>query len=228
MKASDVMTTAVISASPNDSVLSVVEKMLEHRISAVPVVDDENRVVGVVSEGDLMNRPETQTARTRSWWLDLFVDAEARAAGFLKMHGTRVRDVMTAPAITAAEDDSTAQIASKLERHHIKRVPIVRDGELVGIVSRANLLRSFASGVADHVEPTEAAHVREAILASLDEAGVMTHLVTVQVTDDAVELWGLVESPVQIAAARAAVEAAAPSKAVDNHLSVRPRVSHID
>lgn len=228
MKASDVMTTAVISASPQDSVLSVVEKMLEHRISAVPIVDDQNHVGGVVSEGDLMNRRETQTARSRSWWLDLFVGSEERAAGFLKTRGTRASDVMTAPAITATEDETAADVARKLERHHIKRVPIVRDGRLVGIISRANLLRSFASGAAERVEPTEATQVREAILTSLDEAGVMTHLIGVQVTDDAVELWGLVESPEQIAVARAAVEDAAPSKTLQNQLSVRPHLNQFD
>lgn len=125
MQASDIMTEKVITASPDDTVLSVVNKMLDNRISAVPVVDAEGRVVGIVSEGDLMNRPETETARRgRPWWLELFIGPEKQAQGFLKTHGTRVSDVMTRRVVTATEDEPAAEIARKLERHRIKRVPI--------------------------------------------------------------------------------------------------------
>lgn len=221
MKASDFMTDKVITASPDDTILSVVEKMLEHRISAVPVVDREGRVVGIVSEGDLMNRPETETSRSRSWWLDLFTGPDEQARHFLEMHGTRASDVMTQPVVTATEDDSPSEIARKLERHHIKRVPIVRDDKLVGIVSRANLLRFFASGGGQQVSDADTAVVRDAILTRLEDAGVKTHLLDVTVTKEMVELWGLVETRAQIAAARAAAEGEAPAKKIVNHLAVK-------
>jgi len=221
MKASDLMTDKVITASPDDTILSVVEKMLEHRISAVPVVDGEGRIVGIVSEGDLMNRPETETARNRSWWLDLFTGPDEQARNFLETHGTRASDVMTQPVVTATEDDSPSEIARKLERHHIKRVPIVRDDKLVGIVSRANLLRFFASSGSRQVNDADTAVIRDAILARLEEAGIRTHLLGVTVTEDMVELWGLVETRAQISAARAAAEEAAPAKKIVNHLAIK-------
>lgn len=224
MKASDIMTEKVITASPDESVLSIVQKMLDNGISGVPVVDEDGQVAGIVSEGDLLHRPETETVgRPRSWWLDLFVGPETRANEFLKTHGTRASDIMTAPAVTATEDESAADIARKLERHRIKRVPIVRDGRLVGIVSRANLLRTFAQGARTQAGAADNAEVRAAIMERLDTAGIMTHLLGVTVTDDTVELWGAVDSPAQVTAARAAAEGAAPSRTVENHLSVEDR-----
>lgn len=221
MNASEIMTTAVITAGPNDPVGSVVEKMLEHRISALPVVDADGTVVGIVSEGDLLRRAETQTARNRSWWLELLAGPEDTARDFLRTHGTRVADVMSGKVITVTEDESAADIARKLERHRIKRVPVVRGGTLVGIVSRANLLRTFASGVQAQATGDNAS-VRAAIEDLLEKAGILTHLVTVTVTDDTVELWGLVTTAEQIPAARAAAESAAPGRTVENHLSVEP------
>lgn len=221
MKASDIMTRTVITARADDTVDSVVEKLLTHRISAVPIVDDDDRVLGIVSEGDLMNRPETNTARRRPWWLELFSSPEEDTREFLKMHGTQASDVMTDRVITVSEDASAVEIARTLERHQIKRVPVVRDGRLVGIVSRANLLRSFASGARLQTEG-DAPHIRAAIINTLDGLGIMTHLLSVTVNDDSVQLWGLVTANDQIDAATGAAERVAPDKTVINHLSVAP------
>lgn len=226
MKASDFMTEKVITAQPDDTVESVVQTMLEHGVGAVPVVDADNRVLGVVSDGDLLNRPETGTARRRSRWLDLFSGSDVKAERFLKQHGTRARDVMTSPAVTATEDESAAQIAGKLERHRINRVPIVRDGVLVGIVSRGNLLRSFASGSAERGRSDDAT-TRAAIMDLLDDAGLASHLVSVIVHEGTVELWGVVDTASQVSAARAAAETAAPGATIQNYLSVKdPRARY--
>jgi CBS domain-containing protein len=221
VKAADIMTSEVITASPDDSVLSVVEKMLQHRISAVPVVDENDRVLGIISEGDLISRPENETARDHSWWLDLIMGPRDEAVDFLRTHGTRAADVMTTSVVTAQESDTAADIARKLERHHIKRVPVIRDGRLVGIVSRANLLRSFATGAIRQTESENNGEIRTAIVNRLKEAGLLTHLIDVTVGDETVELWGLVSSRTQAEAARAAVEGVAPSKRIENHLTVR-------
>lgn len=221
MNASDIMTDKVVTAHPDDTVLSIVDKMLDHRISAVPVIDEEGRVVGIVSEGDLLSRPETSTARRPSWWLSLFAAPDEQARAFLKSHGTRASDIMTRKVVTATEDESAADIARKLEQHHVKRVPIVRDGKLVGIVSRANLLRSFASGMGSDTADRESGTIRDTILSRLESAGIATHLLSVTVTDDTVELWGMAESSQQVTAVRAAAEGAAPSRTVVNNLSVR-------
>src|SRR5690606_22921397 len=122
---------------------------------------------GVVSEGDLMNRPETETRhKAHSWWLPLLSGPTEQASDFLKVYGSKVRDVMTASPVTATEDETPAEIAQKLERHRIKRVPIVRDGKLVGIVSRANLLRCFGQvAQAQTQRPVgDAVTIREAIM----------------------------------------------------------------
>lgn len=222
MKAHDVMTVDVITATPHDTVESVVETMLNHRISAVPVVDAEGLVVGIVSEGDLLNRRETGTSHRRRFrWLDLIADPGTSARAFLKTDGTRASDVMTSPVITVEEDLSVADIARKLERHGIKRVPVVREGRLVGIVSRANLLRSFAHGAEDHAD---AAQLRETLMNRLTSAGIAKHLVSITVSDDRIELWGDVEAPEQITAARAAAEAVAADRAIENNLTVRQQV----
>lgn len=221
MKASDIMTAQVITASPDDTVLSIVEKMLENRISAVPIVDEHGRLLGIVSEGDLMNRSETETERRpRPRWLEFFVGPERLAKDFLKSHGTRASDVMTRSLVTGTEDESAADIARKLERHHIKRVPIVRDDKLVGIVSRANLLRSFAQGATAAARDGDAGRIQDEIMKRLAGAGIMTHLLAVTVTADTIELWGAVDSPAQVTAARAAAESVAPTRTVENHLTV--------
>lgn len=221
MNVSDLMTRDVITAHADDSIESAVEKMLRHHISALPVVNTTGDVVGIVSEGDLMDRPETQTAKERSWWLELFRSPETNARDFLKSHGTRVSDVMSAPVISVGEDDTAAHIARTLERHRIKRVPVLRDRALVGIVSRAKLLRGFASDAATDTS-TDAASACERIYELFNEAGLMTHLISLTIADGTVELWGMVSTSEQIAAARAAAERGAPGLKVENHLSLGP------
>ncbi|HRO60692.1 MAG TPA: CBS domain-containing protein [Burkholderiaceae bacterium] len=224
MKATDIMTVDVITASPDDSVQSLVEAMLENRISALPVVDAEGRVLGIVSEGDLMNRPETQTRhKSRSWWLHLLAGPAEQANDFLKIYGSKASDVMTAAPVTATEDETPAEIAQKLERHRIKRVPIVRDGKLVGIVSRANLLRSFGQFAQQHRPAVDAATTREAIMDRLNGAGIRSNWVNVIVTADAIELWGAVEIQAQVDAAAAAARSVDSSRRIVNYLAVMDR-----
>lgn len=140
MQAKDVMTAPVVTAETDTSVAAVAERLLERRISAMPVVDADGRVVGVVSEGDLMHRGESGGERHRSWWLALIASAEERSRDYVKNHGLRASDVMTRDPVTVGEDATLEEIAALLETHRIKRVPVLRDGRLVGIVSRANLL----------------------------------------------------------------------------------------
>lgn len=228
MNAHDVMTGDVITATPDDTVESVVETLLNHRISAVPVIDAEGHVLGIVSEGDLLNRRETGTSHhRRARWLDVFTsfaDSGKTARAFLKTDGTRASDVMTRRVITVEEDVPVADIARMLERHGIKRVPVVRDGRLVGIVSRANLLRNFAHGAAGQATGhADAAQLRKDLLKRLTSAGLATHLLSITVSDDRIELWGDVEVSEQINAARVAAEAVAGDRGVENNLTVSER-----
>jgi CBS domain-containing protein len=145
MKAADIMTRNVQSVSPDLPVEEVARFMLERGISAVPVLDGGGNLVGVVSEGDLMRRAELGTEKHRSWWLRLFVGDDYQAREFVKSHGRRVRDVMTRKVVTVTEDTPIAEIVTLMEEERIKRVPVMREGRMTGIVSRANLLRAFAS-----------------------------------------------------------------------------------
>ena len=220
MKAKDIMTIGVVTATEDTPIQSIVASMLKNRISAVPIVDDQQRVIGIVSEGDLMNRPEARTYRTRSWWLNLIEDPTSQAKEFLKTYGNKAADVMTRKIITAEEDEPVSSVAEKLERHRIKRVPVIRNGRLVGIISRANLLHCV--GHLQHgVAPAEDSDAqRKTIFARLAEAGIGLGTINVIVLPDSVELWGLVDSPEQLAAAEVAVSSVLPTRKITNNLAI--------
>ena len=145
MNAADVMVTNVITVGLDACLQDVAHLLLTNRISAVPVVDSDGKVVGIVSEGDLMRRAEAGTGRRRSWWLSLLTGKEVLAAQYVKEHSRKVADVMTRDVITATPDTPLQDIANVLEKNSIKRVPIIKDGKMVGLVSRANLLQALAS-----------------------------------------------------------------------------------
>ena len=196
MKAADVMVTKVVTVGPDASVQDVAELLLSARISGVPVVGADGALLGIVSEGDLLRRVEAGTGRRRPWWLAIFIGKEALAAEFVKEHARKVTDVMTRHVVTASPDAQLSEIADLLERNAIKRVPIMRDGRVVGIVSRANLLQALARRGTPSTSPTpeDDAKIREAVLAQLtSEPWARPAMVNVIVQDGTVELWGVVE-----------------------------------
>jgi len=145
MKAVDVMVRDVVTVKPDDEVADAVRLLAEHDVSALPVVDDDENVVGVISEADLIHRPEIGTEKQRPWWLEAVTPASKLAGEFAKSHGRRVEEVMSTDVVSASEDTPLGEIATLFERHRIKRVPILRGGRLVGIVSRSNLIQALAS-----------------------------------------------------------------------------------
>jgi CBS-domain-containing membrane protein len=123
-------------------VRDVAKLLLANRISAVPVIDSASKVVGIVSEADLMHRAEAGTERPTSWWLSLLSGESAMASEYVQSHALKVKDVMATDVQTAQPDTPLVEIADMFEEKHIKRVPIVNAaGELVGIVSRANIIQ---------------------------------------------------------------------------------------
>ena len=224
MKARDVMISPVITVKPSSSVREVAKTFLERRISAVPVVDDQGKLVGIVSEGDLMHRSEAGTERRRSWWLRGLTGDETLAAEYVKAHARKVADVMTRNVITASPDTPLHEIAALLEKNSIKRVPIVRDGALVGIVSRANLIQAVASTRKELEVPLSDTTIRDQILNHLkNQSWAHTGLLNVTVNDGVVNLWGMANSDVERAAIRVAAETISGVRAVNDHLSTRPR-----
>jgi CBS domain-containing protein len=224
MKARDVMISPVITVKPYSSVREVAKIFLERRISAVPVVDDQGKLVGIVSEGDLMHRAEAGTERRRSWWLRGLTGDETLAAEYAKAHAHKVSDVMTRNVITALPDTPLHEIAVLLEKNSIKRVPIVKDGALIGIVSRANLLQAVASARKELEVPLADTTIRDKILTHLKkQSWAHTGLLNVTVNDGVVNLWGMTDSDAERTAIRVAAETMSGVRAVNDHLFTRPR-----
>jgi CBS domain-containing protein len=143
MTAKEIMTFPVAYVMTETPLKEVANLLLERKISAAPVLDDAGRLVGIVSEGDLVRRTPAGENGRRSWWLDLFEPESPRSEGllnYLRGHGLRAKDVMTCEVVSVGEDTTVAEIAELLQTRGIKRVPVVRNGKLAGIVSRANLL----------------------------------------------------------------------------------------
>lgn len=225
MHAVDVMTREVITVSPQTPVQEIVNLMLRNRISAAPVVDDAGKVVGMVSEGDLMHRAENQTDRRDSWWLTALFSARNDAAQYVKSHGQRAKDVMTRDLVSVEEDTPLYKIAQTLEKHHIKRVPVLREGKLVGIVSRSNLLHGLSTMQIDQSGAVDDLTIRDHIVTEMkDKLGISGSMTNVVVVHGIVSLWGLVDNDTERQAAGVAAETAPGVKEVHNHLSVSPAV----
>ena len=200
MKAMDVMVRDVITVSPDDDVADAVQLLADYDVSALPVVDDDENVVGVISEADLLHREEIGTEKHRPWWLEAVTPASTLAEEFAKSHGRRVAEIMSTDLVSASEDTTLGEIATLLERHRIKRVPILRSGKLVGIVSRSNLIQALASSQARSGASAASGadadrKIRLELLDQLeDQDWTDFGERNVIVSDGIVHLWGLVGS----------------------------------
>jgi CBS domain-containing protein len=194
MTAGDIMTRNVITVSPDTNVAEIARIMLEKRISGLPVVEN-GAAVGIISESDLLRRPETGTEWHAPRWLELFLTRSSLAADYVRTHARTARDVMTKELITVSEDTSVSEIAELMEQHRIKRLPVLgQDGRVIGIVSRINLLHGLASAARTPAE-TDDERIRDALLAELGHeswASIDPHNVVVE--DGVVHLWGVVRS----------------------------------
>jgi len=138
----NLMMPVVVGVSPETPVRDAIKLMLQHHVSGLPVIDEEQKLVGIVSEGDLLRRAEIGTQQKHNRWLSLLLSAENLAAEYVRSHGCKVRDIMTPDPITACENTPIEEVARLMEKHHIKRLPVMRGTKLVGIVSRADLVRA--------------------------------------------------------------------------------------
>jgi CBS domain-containing protein len=220
MKAADVMVRDVVTITPDTDAAEAVKLLIEHDVSALPVVDVDGRVIGMLSEADLLRRTEVGTERRRPWWLEALTPATTLAIDFAKAHGRRAAELMSQPVISATEDMPLAQIAALFERHRIKRVPVTSEGKLVGIVSRTNLIQALASSAATSGEAHAADRaMRLDILARLKEQS-WTHFgePNVVVSGGIVHLWGLVGSPEEHKALLALAEEVAGAGKVSDEM----------
>ena len=231
MRAMDIMTTDVISVDPNTTVQGLATLLAERGISGAPVVDASGRLVGVVSEGDLLHRAEIGTARRhrvrrRSWWLDHFASDLAR--DYVKSHGRTVNDIMTRDVVTVPEDADLADVAALLETRRVKRVPVMRGGKVVGIISRANIVRAVGAtkGAPVGAGENDDRSIRARLLGELGrEEWAKVWPEDVIVRDGVVHFWLSDDEPHEKREAlRVAAETIAGVRGVEEHFLPAPSV----
>ena len=220
MLAIDIMTPGVIIAAPDTPIAEVIRLMLSHHVSAIPIVERDT-LVGIVSEGDLIRRAELGTESGPSYWHVLTRSTAHLAAEYVHTHGRTAKAVMTAPVIAVADSAPLAEIADLLDKHHIKRVPVLREGKLLGIVSRADLLRALAARIA-LPGAVDDRRIREAVLAELSAQpwGGRPTEGNVIVQDGVVHLWGYVDSASARQARVVVAESAAGVRRVEDHMEI--------
>jgi CBS domain-containing protein len=220
MIASDVMTRNVISVPPDATVADAVALMLDRGISGLLVVDHGGTLAGIVTEGDLLRRDELGTGRRRSWWLRLIASPGRQAADFTRTHGRRVSDVMTQDVISVTVTSPLEEIVAMMEEHRIKRVPVLDGNKVVGVVSRADLLRALAVAAREHAvaagdDPT----IRNRILETLArESWAPRTTLNVTVVNGVVDLWGTISNDQERRAICVIAENAPGVRKVIDHL----------
>jgi CBS domain-containing protein len=224
MHARQVMTKPVVTVPADATVYAAAEILLGSGISGAPVVDADGRMIGIVSEADLMHRPEIGTIPARSWLQRLLGDSTVLARAYVRSHSHHVADVMTRDVVTADEHTPLGDIAGLMQRHRVRRIPIVRDGKVVGIVSRANLLQGLLSREPFPTEgPDSDETLRTRVEGELSRHSWASGTTTNVVVDKAVvHLWGHVRSVPLKDAIGIAAENVPGIRRVVNNLAVLP------
>jgi CBS-domain-containing membrane protein len=221
MRAVDVMTVDPVSISPDDSIVEAIRLMLQRKFSGLPVVDGTGVLVGIVTEGDLLRRTETGTQRKRPRWIEFLIGSGRLANEYVQASGRKIHDVMTYDVHTVTEDTPLDDIVQQMERYQIKRLPVVRDGKLVGIVTRANVLRALASVIGETTLVTTAddAGIRSRIYAELQkQPWAPVNMLDIVVRDGVAHLWGVLLDERQREAIRVVAENTPGVKGIEDHL----------
>ncbi|CAN5308124.1 CBS domain-containing protein [soil metagenome] len=219
MRARQIMTRNVITVLPNTSILAAAELMLRSHVSGLPVLDASGDLVGIVSEGDFLRRSEIGTQRRRSRWLQFFTSPGQLADDFVTERGRKVADVMTRDPITVDEETRLEALVSQMERNGVKRLPVLRDGKLAGIVTRSNLLQAVASMARDVPDPTaDDDHIRTRLLRTCEAAEWRPIGLQVTVRNGVVHLHGLIGDDRARRATVVAAENTEGVKEVHDHL----------
>lgn len=225
MRARQVMTRPVHTVPADASVYDAAQVLLNAGISAAPVVDADGKMLGIVSEADLMYRTEIGTVPGKSWLQRLLADDAAMARDYIRAHSHRVADVMTKNVVTADERTSLGDIAALMQRHRVKRVPILSKGRLVGVISRANLLQGL---LAREPSPSEESasddKLRSVVMAEFAKHGwsSSSQPTNVVVENGVAHLWGYVGSTTIKDAYRIAAENVSGVQRVENHMNILP------
>jgi CBS domain-containing protein len=219
MQAQDIMTTNVATVTPNTGIRDIAHLMIDRHISGVPVVDLEGQLVGMVTDGDLYRRTELGTDKKQFGWLKIFHPTSKLAREYIAGQAHTAGDLMTTQVFAVAPQTSVRQIADLLERERIRRVPVVVDGLVVGIVSRANLMQALISSPVENLEANlNDRRVRDLVIAEYKRlpCGMLPEG-NVTVADGVVHVWGYLSSDAQRDALRVAVEAIPGAKGFEDH-----------
>lgn len=218
MQTGQIMTQNVITVVPETPVAEAARIMLDNHISGLPVVEN-GRLVGIVTEGDFLRRAEIGTERKRPSWLQFILGTGREAADYVQAHGRKVVDVMTRDPVTVGEDATVQDLVAAMESNHVKRLPVTRDGRLVGIVTRANLLRAVADVAREITGPTSADDdIRARLVTTLTEADWRPAGLQVTVRDGIVHLHGIIIDERTRQAVIVAAENTPGVKKVHDHL----------
>jgi CBS domain-containing protein len=220
MNASDVMTRNILSVSPDATIAEAIRLMLDNRISGLPVIDQAGRLVGILTEGDLLRRGETGTERHRPRWLEILMGPGRLAEEYVRTHGRRIGEVMTHDPISVTPETPLKEIVELMERHRIKRVPVLDGDRPVGILSRADLLRGLAGALEEQPgAATSDEEIRARIHAELAKvAWVPRDGIAITVENGVVDLNGVILEENERAALRVAAENVPGVRAVEDHL----------
>lgn len=220
MNAGDVMTQSTITVEPDSSIMHAIQLMLKRRISGLPVVDETGALVGMLTEGDLLRRAELGTQKRRPRWIEFLIGPGRLASEYVSACGRKVSEVMTVPVHTVTEDTPLIDVVKIMESRQVKRLPVVRDGRLVGIVSRANLLRALVS-IARETKPVDVtdAAIRQRLLAELGkQSWAPVASIDVTVRSGVAHLWGTLMEERQRQGIRVVAENTPGVKRVEDHL----------
>lgn len=221
MRATDLMTREIISVSPDTPLARAAEIMLENRISGLPVIGSNGELMGILTEGDLLRRAELGTERKRPRWLEFILSPGRLANEYVQAHSRKVADVMTQPVITVGENAPLEEIVALMNERRVKRIPVVQNRTVVGLVSRADILRALAarlerSTISIDITDSE---IRETILRELrTQSWAPIALLNVSVVGGAVDLWGTLLDERERSAVRVAIENVPGVKEVRDHL----------
>ena len=195
MKAKDVMTHCLVSITPDAPIRDAIARMISHQVSGMPVIGEDGRLVGMITESDFLRRAEMHTEAPQRRWLELLLGPASVADEYSRSHGRTVKDVMSSDVVAAGEDTPLSEIVGLMEEHGIKRVPIVDNDRVVGIVSRADLMTAlgeFLLKPRSVAAPADAA-IRRTVLAEMrKQPWCPVHAITVKVRDGVVDLDGTV------------------------------------
>jgi CBS domain-containing protein len=219
MRAKQIMTRDVVTVQPETPIVEAARLMLEKHISGLPFVDAQGKLVGIVSQGDFLRRAEIGTQRRRSSWLQFFIGPGRVAAEFVHERGRKVREVMTDEPCTITEDTELVDIVDLMEKKNIKRLPVLRDGRVAGIVTRTNLLQAVANVAGDVPTPTRDDDLmRERVTAEIEKNDWRPFGLGVTARDGVVHLHGVITDWHARDAAIVAAENVQGVKEVHDHL----------